>query len=168
MHRQRFRRVLRACVFTASECLLLGWLVYGNVIFFSSESTDCSKTTPMLTYFMLAVLIIGYVHFLVYVCVIFIVLAVLFLRYKLKRRKLNNSVHILRNLTKTTYGQLPSPKGDDKECIICWAEYAESDEVVKLGCNAKHFFHTACIESWIKKGNNSCPMCREPVDRNFE
>ena len=114
---------------------------------------------------MLAVLIIGYFQFLVYFAVFFIVAAVLYLRYKQKRVKLNNSLRILKGLVKSRFG-VPLPE-EDRECIICWAEYKETDEVVRLSCNAKHFFHTGCIESWIKAGNNTCPMCREAINPNF-
>lgn len=55
----------------------------------------------------------------------------------------------------------------EEECIICWSQYEEQDDVTKLKCNEKHFFHTACIESWIKQGNNSCPMCREPINKDI-
>lgn len=61
-----------------------------------------------------------------------------------------------------------------EECAICWAPYEKSTntKIVKLGCNDKHsfiaynhldFFHSECIEGWIKSGKNSCPLCREPI-----
>jgi hypothetical protein len=56
---------------------------------------------------------------------------------------------------------------NENECIICWNEYTDHDDIVKLRCNEKHFFHSACIENWIKTGNNSCPMCREPINREI-
>jgi len=70
----------------------------------------------------------------------------------------------LRSLAKTKYNyQLFS---DAEECAICWSNYSEQDEIVKLKCNEKHFYHTKCIENWIKAGKNTCPMCREPINKD--
>lgn len=41
-------------------------------------------------------------------------------------------------------------------------DYEENDEITPLPCSSKHFFHTACIEHWLKS-NNSCPMCKKPL-----
>ena len=80
-------------------------------------------------------------------------------------RKQVGSVKILKSLTKTKFNYQLFNETD--ECAICWNSYTEQDEVVKLKCNEKHYYHTGCIESWIKAGNNSCPMCREPIDKNI-
>jgi E3 ubiquitin-protein ligase DOA10 len=50
------------------------------------------------------------------------------------------------------------------ECVICYMNYEETDEVVRLKCNEKHYFHEKCIEQWIKQGKNTCPVCRETID----
>ncbi len=92
MHRNRMRSHLKTWLWVIGEVLVMSWLLYGNIIFFSAEAKDCSRISPMLNYFMLAVLVIGYFHFLIYVIVILIVAAVLYIRYKQKRVKLNNSI----------------------------------------------------------------------------
>ena len=48
-------------------------------------------------------------------------------------------------------------------CCICYVEYENTDEVTKLECDPKHYFHTECIVAWINRGNNSCPICRKPI-----
>lgn len=47
-----------------------------------------------------------------------------------------------------------------KQCPICWSDFKRHHMVTPLLCNEKHIFHSDCIEKWIRKGNNSCPLCR--------
>jgi hypothetical protein len=35
--------------------------------------------------------------------------------------------------------------------------------VTPLSCDVKHYFHTACIENWIKT-KNECPLCRKAIN----
>jgi len=58
----------------------------------------------------------------------------------------------------------PEEHVDDKECIICMVDYVEQDDITPLPCNPKHFFHSACIENWLKS-NNSCPLCKKPITK---
>ena len=45
-------------------------------------------------------------------------------------------------------------------------EYKTDDLITPLTCDEKHYFHTACLESWIKMGKNSCPLCRLPINED--
>jgi len=49
------------------------------------------------------------------------------------------------------------------ECTICWADFRDNEEVTPLLCDDRHLFHTACIELWIRKGHNTCPLCRKQI-----
>ena len=49
-----------------------------------------------------------------------------------------------------------------KECAICMCEFGPDDNVSPLPCNMNHYFHTECLEHWIKE-NPTCPMCRAPI-----
>ena len=51
----------------------------------------------------------------------------------------------------------------ETSCQICLQDYKESDDVTKLKCNDKHYFHSHCIEDWIKSGHSNCPFCREQI-----
>ncbi|XP_058206797.1 E3 ubiquitin-protein ligase At1g63170-like [Rhododendron vialii] len=54
--------------------------------------------------------------------------------------------------------------GEDAVCCICLARYADNDELRELPCS--HFFHTECVDKWLKI-NASCPLCKfEIVDTN--
>jgi len=43
-------------------------------------------------------------------------------------------------------------------CTICLCEYEDKDEIRVLHC--KHAFHKQCIDEWISKYVNNCPLCR--------
>nr|GMD01701.1 E3 ubiquitin-protein ligase At1g63170-like [Ipomoea batatas] len=47
--------------------------------------------------------------------------------------------------------------GEDAVCCICLSNYEDNDEVRELPCS--HFFHTACVDKWLKL-NASCPLCK--------
>ncbi|XAR66963.1 hypothetical protein NMG60_11013362 [Bertholletia excelsa] len=47
--------------------------------------------------------------------------------------------------------------GEDAACCICLARYADNDELRELPCS--HFFHTECVDKWLKI-NASCPLCK--------
>lgn len=65
-------------------------------------------------------------------------------------------------LNKMVKQKFKPEEGTETECVICMVDYEEGDEVTPLPCNAKHFFHTECIQNWLKS-NNSCPLCKKPV-----
>ena len=71
------------------------------------------------------------------------------------------SKDLLKNVMRTKYKPEDHKDGND-ECVICMMEYKPNDETIQLPCDPRHFFHSACIENWLKK-NNSCPMCKAPI-----
>ncbi len=48
----------------------------------------------------------------------------------------------------------------ENQCKICLMEYEKDDEITKLKCDERHYFHTECIIKWIEQGHNDCPFCR--------
>jgi hypothetical protein len=101
---------------------------------------------------------------MVYIFIVGVLIYLVIARCRNQAAKQIGSVKVLRSLTKSKFNyQLFRA---EEECIICWNKYNESDDIVKLKCNERHFFHSECIEGWIKGGNNSCPMCRAPIDRS--
>lgn len=46
------------------------------------------------------------------------------------------------------------------ECAICMETFEGSDYVTPLYCDARHFFHSDCIENWLSK-KNECPLCKK-------
>ncbi|KAJ3387954.1 hypothetical protein HDU92_001718 [Lobulomyces angularis] len=47
-------------------------------------------------------------------------------------------------------------------CVICIEEYEESDEIRTLPC--KHFFHTHCIDEWLRTKSTQCPLCKSDFE----
>lgn len=68
---------------------------------------------------------------------------------------------ILASLSRTQYD--PQVFQHEKQCIVCLVDYTENDMVTQLRCDERHYFHTKCIEDWVKQGNNRCPFCRAPI-----
>ncbi|CAO2040041.1 unnamed protein product [Urochloa humidicola] len=54
-----------------------------------------------------------------------------------------------------------SRPGEERECAICLAVFAEGDEL-RLLPHCAHSFHAACIDTWLAT-HASCPSCRATV-----
>ncbi|KAL3532408.1 hypothetical protein ACH5RR_005929 [Cinchona calisaya] len=50
--------------------------------------------------------------------------------------------------------------GEDAVCCICLTKYEDDDELRELPCS--HFFHTECVDKWLKI-NASCPLCKYEI-----
>lgn len=50
-------------------------------------------------------------------------------------------------------------------CSVCLEKFEKDNVMTKLPCF--HGFHTPCIETWLKHGNFTCPVCRCDVFWNF-
>jgi len=46
------------------------------------------------------------------------------------------------------------------ECAICMEPFNENQDYVSpLTCDARHFYHSDCIEEWLNN-KNECPLCK--------
>ena len=52
-------------------------------------------------------------------------------------------------------------KPNDDICPICLEEYNTCTTMSNLRCG--HCYHRTCIQKWIYKGTNTCPMCRKDI-----
>jgi hypothetical protein len=64
----------------------------------------------------------------------------------------------LNNLETKKFSEIQGT-GTDVRCAICITEFTGDDLVRIMQC--KHFFHKDCIDIYLEKYNNKCPMCRE-------
>ena len=55
---------------------------------------------------------------------------------------------------------LVTEKFRDNPCSICLDHLEEGQMSLSLRCS--HFFHTICLEQWLKK-RNTCPLCKDEV-----
>ena len=100
---------------------------------------------------MMVLLILGYVFFVIYAVVISLIAALYCRRFTNHRARLNKSNEILKSISRIKFSEeLFGALADENECIICMSPYDANDLITKLDCTGKHFYHTECIENWIK------------------
>lgn len=81
-------------------------------------------------------------------------------------------VSLLRALlhqTKISAGEQPSAEElteGDLACPICLSQLKDHKLCVRLSC--QHTYCIRCLEEWLEKGSNSCPVCREAVQDESE
>tara|TARA_S200000501_G_C20259872_1_gene498129 strand:- start:197 stop:526 length:330 start_codon:yes stop_codon:yes gene_type:complete len=46
----------------------------------------------------------------------------------------------------------------DEEIINCGDNLFKKDDIIMLDC--KHYFHSSCINKWLKDYNHTCPICK--------
>jgi len=56
--------------------------------------------------------------------------------------------------------------GDDQNdgapsCAVCLSDFAPPDTVRVLRCG--HTFHPPCIDAWLTRRDDCCPLCKAPV-----
>lgn len=49
-----------------------------------------------------------------------------------------------------------------ENCAVCLDEFDGEDEIRCL-TNCKHMFHQKCLDSWMDKIHDTCPLCRTPI-----
>ncbi|AEC07584.1 unnamed protein product [Arabidopsis thaliana] len=77
-------------------------------------------------------------------------------------------------LTQKVYSVVPcisSPSATDVDqeeesetCAICLENMSRSENYCQMPY-CKHCYHEGCVTKWVIGHNNSCPLCRKPVDK---
>lgn len=49
-----------------------------------------------------------------------------------------------------------------EQCAICMDDYKDEDEIAELACDKRHYFHSKCLEDWLKR-KLECPLCKTAV-----
>ncbi|PSK34163.1 hypothetical protein B9Z65_8489 [Elsinoe australis] len=47
----------------------------------------------------------------------------------------------------------------EQRCLVCLCDFEKEEEARKL-TDCGHLYHRECIDEWLTKGRNSCPLCR--------
>jgi len=68
----------------------------------------------------------------------------------------------IKDLVRTKFNTVANPA--QEMCPICMLDFQESDEIVPLPCDEKHYFHQNCIKAWLEK-NNTCPLCKKEITK---
>ena len=110
---------------------------------------------------MLILTTVGFIANVNFTCVCYELILNYYVLFMQRVKNYNHQVTILRALSKVKWRT--GLYHYQKDCIICWDVFRDKQYVSILNCHNQHFFHTKCIKDWIKKGNNSCPLCRQSI-----
>lgn len=69
---------------------------------------------------------------------------------------------VLRGLHRKSFSKVKKEHRNMEACAICLVEYQDNDEIAELGCDERHYFHSDCLEDWVKR-KPECPLCKKPV-----
>lgn len=132
--------------------------MYFGFDYFYSEKNDCDNhdSTALLNSLMFVILFVGYFFCFMY----FMIACTMPCLYCIVRDQAENNrlraggvgqsqvPMILASLSRTQYN--PDLHNHEKNCIICLVDYEENDVVTQLRCDPRHYFHTSCVEGWVK------------------
>jgi hypothetical protein len=140
---------------TALHMLLcLGFLSYSLVELTHAED-DCWKpfTWLYLNYYLLILIVIGPAMTLGIIIGIVIICSpcvawISIKKCRTERANERNKTAVVDNLAKIKFD--PSKFKAQSDCVICLESFNEGEMVTPLPCSIKHYFHSKCIESWMK------------------
>lgn len=157
---------MKICALFSIEVIHAIWQIYGNIIYYnlSKDQTvlKCyDQRNPGFIFAMYMLILLGYVYFVIYFILICLISIVFLRRFFNHRSAISQSGQIIRNISRVKFSEeLFGVISDENECIICMTAFGPDDTITKLNCDGNHFYHTPCIENWIRQGSNQCPMCR--------
>ena len=61
----------------------------------------------------------------------------------------------------------PSEITQTEECCICYDNFTQEQDIIRLPCNNNHIFHAHCIGEWMER-NTTCPLCKIDISNNFD
>ncbi|CAL9242209.1 unnamed protein product [Arabidopsis halleri] len=67
----------------------------------------------------------------------------------------------------TDWDQESQEEEESKTCAICLENLSRSEDYCEMP-HCSHSFHEPCLTQWLTRDNNSCPLCRKPVDKQPE
>lgn len=70
---------------------------------------------------------------------------------------------VLRRVKRVPFSSVLIDMGDSRDCTICFEAFEENVEVIQLKCSKKHIYHFDCLQEWIKRGRETCPICRQEI-----
>lgn len=152
---ERQKKYLKVGIFASCECVSLAWQVYGNVLYYSSEPQPIRKCKEinngsfLMTMFLL--LLLGYCYFILYALFIGLFIFMKLRRYSHARTRRSETSRIMRSISRVKFSEeLFGAISEENECIICMTPFTHDDMITKLNCAGRHYYHTACIEDWIR------------------
>ena len=147
--------------------LCLGWIIYALVELTYSEPSCWSPFTwQYLNYYLILLIVLGPAMTLALALSLLIlclpcVAKQLISLWRDERARAEMGERVVQGLAQRTFN--PQQFKAQKECAICLTEFTTEDRVTPLSCDIKHYFHSSCIEQWIKT-NPNCPLCRVAIN----
>ncbi|CDW81070.1 zinc finger protein [Stylonychia lemnae] len=144
---------------------LVGWLVYGNVIYY--QQLDYHNINTGYRWVLFILLLFGYFEMLKCCCVgTLVCIMAPFVIIAIRRGARPNWIpappRFVQNLVKDKFN--PDRNQAFEQCAICLLDFQKDDEIIPLPCDEKHYFHPECIEQWLKN-NNTCPLCKKAITK---
>ena len=111
-------------------------------------------------------ILVGYTTMCKCCCISSLMAYLLPLLIRIYRQQHNQGIPGLLKKLKRSKVRMADLQDEDanKQCSICFEDYAEGDEIVTLPCDTRHAFHRTCIESWLKQ-KDTCPLCKMQVTK---
>ena len=156
-HFNQYKLYYDIAAFTLANGAMVAWLYYGYDMFYSdANNCDDITSTSFLNSIMFVILFIGYFMGFVYLMIACTVPCLyLMIREQAEQNRLAAGgvgqaqvPMILASLSRTQYD--PNLFQHETQCIICLVDYKEDDIITKLHCDDRHYFHTSCLEGWVK------------------
>jgi hypothetical protein len=55
---------------------------------------------------------------------------------------------------------------EERECVVCQEELGDGKVLKRMPCG--HVFHGECVETWLRRHANNCPICRRALEEEGE
>lgn len=68
---------------------------------------------------------------------------------------------VIKSLPKVNYD--PKKYHHQRQCCICMSDFEVDESITPLSCDIRHYFHSECIELWMKE-KNQCPLCKKEIN----
>ena len=156
----------------------VSWITYGNTFHYTDKNRACKDNVEgvqTLWVIMTAEIVVGYVTYMILISVILGYIAIFSLRYsnnqrrnELFREHFNRMerrlpyLNAISNLKRKSFSHIREGQRHMYECIICMNEFKPRDQISELACDQRHYFHSTCLENWLKH-KLECPLCKKSV-----
>lgn len=152
------------CWMFFSYLFLLIWVIYGWTVY-ASEDDDCGEKESTRGWWIFFIIILSFITIIFIILILLLCVLGCIICCCINREDPSSNMNgegiknVLSTLTKVPFD---STKHEEC-CAICMEEFTKDDTLTVLKCNPKHYFHNHCIEDWVKKGKNTCPLCRVTI-----
>ncbi|CDW74443.1 zinc finger protein [Stylonychia lemnae] len=151
----------------------VSWVIYGNTFHYTEDSVKCRiNVDDFKTMWILMMVSIAFGYILLFVYAIlgcFCILSCCILCSGSSDRDQPSEfigkipyLNVVKSLNKKDFKYIEEVNKSMNECAICLAKFQDDDKITELNCDKRHYFHSLCIQSWMKQ-KLECPLCKKYV-----